>query len=174
MLCGIDPSPAMKFLLTAVVSLICLNSCVFEAPFDAEAKIATEPKLLGRWENVTKQTAGAPERMLVLQHSANEYIVQYPAGDKAMFFRAYAVELEGSRYIQIQLLGTAEGPVKPEERKYHLLKVSVAGDSLEMRTIDPEVLGNDHRDSSQLKAVFAKLKDDPKLFDEPVKFTRIP
>jgi len=163
----------MKSLLTAVVSLICLNSCVFEAPFEAEAKIAAEPKLLGRWEQVSNKTAGEPDRMLVLQHSANEYIVEYPVGDQAMFFRAYAVELEGSRYIQIQLTGTAEGPAKPVDRKYHLLKGSVDGDSLEMRTIDPEVLGKDLRDSTQMKASFAKLKDDPKLFDEAVKFRRL-
>ena len=163
----------MKLLLTVVTALVCLNSCVFEEPFGAGAEIAVEPKLLGRWEEVAAGADAQPERMLVLQHSANEYVVEYPVGAKAMVFRAYAVELEGARYIQVQLLGTAEGPAKPEDRKYHLLKVSVDGDALEMRTLEPDVLGKVRRDSARLKAAFAAHKDDPKLFGEPVKFRRI-
>lgn len=163
-----------ELLLTAVIALVCLNSCVFEAPFGSEAQIAVEAKLLGRWEEVAARSDAQPERMLVLQHSANEYVVEYPVGAKAMVFRTYAVELEGARYIQVQLIGTAgEGPVKPADRKYHLLKVSVDGDALEMRMLDPDVLGKDRGDSAQLKAAFAAHKDDPKLFGEPVKFRRI-
>lgn len=163
----------MKLLLTSVISVVCLSSCVFEEPFGARAQIAVEAKLLGRWEEVAAKSDAQPERMLVLQHSANEYVVEYPVGDKAMVFRAYAVELEGARYIQVQLIGTAEGPAKPEDRKYHLLKVSVDGDALEMRTLEPDVLGKDRRDSARLKAAFAAHKDDPKLFGEAVKFRRI-
>jgi hypothetical protein len=163
----------MKLLLTTVIAVVCLNSCVFESPFGSEALIPVEAKLLGRWEEVAAKADAQSERMLVLQHSANEYVVEYPVGAEAMVFRAYAVELEGTRYIQVQLLGTAEGPAKPEDRKYHLLKVSVDGKALEMRTLEPDVLGKDRRDSARLKAAFAAHKDDPKLFGEPVKFRRI-
>ena len=83
-----------ELLLTAVISLVCLNSCVFEAPFGSKAEIAVEPKLLGRWEEVAARADAQPDRMLVLQHSANEYVVEYPVGAKAMVFRAYAVELD--------------------------------------------------------------------------------
>ena len=163
----------MKSLLTAILALIFLNSCVFETPFESAAKIPVDLKLLGRWEGVAAKPDVEPERMLVLQHSANEYVVEYPTGDKAMFFRAYAVELEGQPYIQIQLLGTAEGPVKPEDRKYHLLKVSVKDDALTLSTIDPEVLNIKAGKPTRMKAAFAQHKDDPKLFGEPVKFGRL-
>lgn len=162
----------MKILLAAVISLVFLNSCVFEAPFEATAKIPVDAKLLGRWELVAEKGENA-DRMLVLQHAATEYVVVYPVGDKAMFFRAYAVELAGGNYIQVQLTGTAEGPVKPEDRKYHLLKVGVDGDTLEMRTLEPDVLGKEPADSAQLQARFAKHKDDPKLFGKAAKFRRL-
>ncbi len=163
----------MKLLLTAAASLIFLNACVFESPFEAEAKIAVETKLLGKWDEVSGDADGRHDRMLVLQHSANEYLVEYPLGEKAMVFRAHAVDLAGGKYIQVQLIGTADGPVKPEDRKYHLLKIHVDGDALEMRTIDPEVLGKPAGDFARMKATFAEHKDDPKLFGEPVKFRRI-
>ena len=163
----------MKKLLAAVIPLLLLNSCVFEAPFAGTAEIPADAKLLGRWEETRDKADGQPDRMLVLQHSANEYVVEYPVGEKAMFFRAYAVELEGARYIQIQLLGTAEGPCKTEDRKYHLLKVAVDGDTLEMRTLNPDVIGKDAKDTAHLKEAFAKHQDDPKLFNDAVKFKRI-
>ncbi|MCX6868705.1 MAG: hypothetical protein NTV46_21380 [Verrucomicrobia bacterium] len=163
----------MKPLLSAVMPLLLLNSCVFESPFEAVARIPTDPRLLGRWEEVRDKPEAQPDRMLVLQHSANEYVVEYPVGAKAMFFRAYTVQLEAKPYIQIQLLGTAEGPAKPADRKYHLLKVSVDGDAVEMRTLDAEVLGKNPGDQAHLKAAFAKHKDDLKLFGDPVIFRRM-
>lgn len=163
----------MKLLLTAAAALIFLNSCVFESPFEADAKIAAEAKLLGKWDDVSDSADGRHDRMLVLQHSANEYLVEYPLGEKAMVFRAYAVEMAGGKYVQVQLIGTADGPVKPEDRKYHLLKIRVDEDALEMSTVNPEVFGKPAGDSARMKATFEKHKDDPKLFGEPVKFRRI-
>jgi hypothetical protein len=163
----------MKAYLTAVVALLLLNSCVFEAPFESEAKIPLDSKLLGRWEQVKDNPGDSPNRMLVLQHTANEYVVEYPVGEKAMYFRAYGVELEGANYIQVQLIGTAEGPAKPEERKYHLLKVSVEGDALDMRTINADLLGKNLKDSTAMKAAFKAHKADADLFQEPSKFKRL-
>lgn len=173
--CGpLEPeSTAMKTLLVAIVPAFALVSCVFEAPFEAESRIPTDPALLGRWEAVSEKSGETPERMLVLQHSANEYVAGYPMGEKSMVFRGYHVDLEGGRYIQIQLIGTAEGPVKPENRKFHLLKVTVDGDAMELRTINTDVIGKELKDSAALKAAFAAHKEDPKLFGEPQKFRRV-
>ena len=146
---------------------------MFDAPFEKEAGLPVDPALLGRWESLPADPKRASERMLVLQHSANEYLVEYPVGEKAMFFRAFAVDLAGSRFIQAQWIGNAEGPVKPQDRKYHLLMVKVTGDTLEMRTINPEVLGNNLGDTARMKAAFAAHKDDARLFGEPENFRRI-
>lgn len=163
----------MKTLLTAVASLLFLNSCVFDSPFEAEAKIPVDGKLLGRWEEVADKADEKANQMLIIQHSPNEYVVEYPVGAEAMYFRAFGIELSGGKYIQIQLIGSADKPVKAEDRKYHLLKVSEGEDAMEMRTIDPEVLGREDGTTEQLKAAFATHKDDPKLFAEPAKFRRV-
>jgi hypothetical protein len=111
--------------------------------------------------------------MLVLQHSANEYLVEYPTGKEAMYFRSFAVELSGSKYIQIQLIGTAKGPAKPEDRKYHLLKTSVNGNTITIQTVNPDIIGKNLADPAQMKAAFNEHKDDPKLFNDPQKFRRM-
>jgi hypothetical protein len=163
----------MKTLLTGLVSVLFLNSCVFEFPFETEAKIPVETKLLGRWEEVPDKPDDKANQMLVIQHSANEYVVEYPVGDEATYFRAFAVELAGGKYIQIQLIGSADKPVEAADRKYHLLKVGVDGDASEMRTIDEDILGKDLAGTAQMKAAFAEHKDDPKLFADPAKFRRV-
>lgn len=160
----------MKTLLIATASILLLNSCIFESPFEAAAKIPVDARLLGRWEEITEK---APNRMLVLQHSANEYLVQYPTNDDGMFFRAYPIDLDGSTFIQVQLIGSAEGPVKVADRKYHLFKITAKDDSLEMRSINPDVLGTKTGDSAALKAAFLKHKNNPKLFDDPGVFKRM-
>ncbi len=90
-----------------------------------------------------------------------------------MFFRAYTVTLSGADYLQIQLIGTADGPVKTGDRKYHLLKLNPDQDMLEIGTIKPEMLGKDLADTDRMRAAFAAHKDDPELFDEPMAFRRI-
>ena len=164
----------MKFhvLIAAIGLSMALTSCVFESPFETEAKIPVDSALLGRWEEVHGNQKRTVERMLVLQHSANEYLVHYPEGEKGMYFRAFAVDLAGQRCVQIQLIGTADGPVKPENRKYHLLKVELKKDELEIRTIKSEILGKGLKGTDALRDAFAKHKDHADLFGDPVSFRR--
>jgi hypothetical protein len=63
--------------------------------------------------------------------------------------------------------------VKDGDRKYHLLKVAVDGETMDMRVINADVLGKEHNDAAAMKDTFEKRKDDPKLFDEPVKFRKV-
>ena len=52
-------------------------------------------------------------------------------------------------------------------------KLKLDGDHLELRTIDPEVIGEGHKSTTELLAAFKKHKDDPKLFQDPQKFRRV-
>jgi hypothetical protein len=169
-----QPAPTtMKMFRAVLVPLLLLNSCVFESPFASEAVIPVDPGLLGRWEMVSGDGDKPPARMLVLQHAPDEYTVGYSLGEKAMYFRAFAVGIAGEEYLQIQLIGTAEGPVKPGDRKYHLLKVAVDGDKMEMRTINPEALGKDLAGTERMREALIANKNRPGLFTEPEVFRKI-
>lgn len=174
-----NPAPRvqMKTLLQPLVAAIAaclLASCIFEQPFDATARIPVDRDLLGRWEEQHGKPTDDSQRMLVLQHSANEYLVHYPSGDKGMYFRAFAVELEGQRFLQTQLLGSHEGPAPEGERKYHLFQVKRDGDTLTLRAIDADTLGRDATTTAELRKAFAAHHNDPELFGEATSFQRVP
>ncbi|MEX1114106.1 MAG: hypothetical protein WEB53_02580 [Akkermansiaceae bacterium] len=162
----------MKALLFAVISVLLLNSCGFEQPFGAEAKLPVESNWLGVWDQVPDKSNEAAHRMLVIQHSANQCIVQYPVGGNAMFFRARAISWARADFVQIQLIGTAKAPAKPEDRKYHLLKIGLTSETLEIRTINPDLLGKNLKDSTAMKVAFTDHQEDPELFACPIIFRR--
>lgn len=164
----------MKTILGLVLPGFLLVSCVFDEPFFETTDRPVDAALLGRWESVPAKEGDAPQRLLVLQHSANEYLIEYPAGEDAMVFRGQPVDLDGGAHVQIQLIGGAEGPAEPHERKYHLLRVAMDERTLTVRTIDPEKLGaKEDATSEALRAAFAAKKDDPGLFGEPMRFERM-
>lgn len=148
-----------------------LASCVFEEPFEPQANIPVDAKLLGCWAEADAKGA---KRMLVLQHSANEYLVHYPQDEDGMYFRAYAVELEGRNFIQIQLIGTADQPATGKERRYHLFEAKREGESLGLRALNTDLLGKDLKTTAELRKAFAAHKEDPNLFGETTTFKRLP
>ncbi|MFU8893126.1 MAG: hypothetical protein ACNA8L_05800 [Luteolibacter sp.] len=162
----------MKALVTAIGSILLLNSCVFEVPFESTANIPVNPSLLGLWETAKPKNPKGANRMRVLKHSDNEYLVEYPLGERAMFFRAFAVHLDGTDFIQTQLIGTVDGPVEHGDRKYHLFKITVDGDTMEMSAIKASHLGDDLATPAQMKAAFSARHKDPELFGTPDSFRR--
>lgn len=162
----------MKILASVLLPLFLLTSCVFDVPFEKSAKFPVQEELLGVWEEQAPQES-EQNRLLVLKHSENEYLVAYPFAKKGMVFRAFDVELEGQRYLQVQWIGSDEGPVAESDRKYHLLKVQVDGDELEIAMIAHELLGEKLTTSAELRSAFAEHKDQEGLFGEAVKFKRV-
>ncbi len=164
----------MKKLLAAfAISLTCLTSCVFDAPFATKAEFPVDEALLGIWQELPSPADRTPNRMLVMKNGANDYVVHYPAGADAMIFRAFKVELGGKRYFQIQSIGSAKGPAKDDERKYNLFLLEHGADSLSIRAINAKLLGNGPMKTEAVKAAFLKRQDDANLFESPVKFERV-
>lgn len=164
----------MKTFLSWVLPGFLLVSCVFEEPFFEKPDRPVDPALLGRWQTIPAKAGDAPERLLVLQQSEAEYVIEYPVGEDSMFFRGQLVDLDGGAHVQIQLIGSAEGPVEATERTYHLLRVAIDDGTLSIRSIDTDKLGAEKDATSEaLRAAYAAKKDDPGLFGEPMRFERV-
>ncbi|HSP43313.1 MAG TPA: hypothetical protein VLO11_10620 [Luteolibacter sp.] len=164
----------MKNLFPVVCGVCLLGSCVFEQPFEPEARLSADPAIAGLWREVVADVEREPNRLLVLAHSDHEWLVQYPVGEaeNTMFFRACPIELAGGGYVQIQLIGNGKGPVKPKDRKYHLLKMNADGDALEIMTLNPDKLGKTPADTQSMREAFARVRDEPDLFGEALRFNR--
>jgi hypothetical protein len=139
-----------------------------------EAVIPIDEQLLGVWEleNPDKDKA-ANERMLVTQHSANEYLVVYGAVEKAMIFRAFPIRFDDTDWIQIQLIGSMRGPVAERDRKFHLMRASVDGDRLSLSILKAAELAEPSASTAQLREAIAGKSDDASFFDAPKSFRRV-
>ena len=47
----------------------------------------------GLWETFPEDRDEEKERMKILKFSSTEYIIHYPVGENAMYFRAYPVKV---------------------------------------------------------------------------------
>ncbi len=155
--------------------LVLLSGCVYKAPVTTKHTIPVDPAVLGAWQAVPEpgKDLDADERMLVLKYSDTEYMVRYPSGKDAMFFRGYPVKVGNLQCVQIQLLGERDQPVNDEDRKYQLVAYKLADGVLELRTLNADLVSDRLATSAELlKAIKANVAD-PELFKDPGKFKKL-
>jgi len=115
----------------------------------------------------------ADEMMLVLKYSDTEYVVRYPSGKDAMFFRGYPIKVGDLQCVQIQLLGEKDQPADDDDRKYHIVACRLAEGVLELKTLNTDLIPSTLATGADvLKAIKANLAD-PDLFKDPGKFRKV-
>ena len=160
---------------TPILALVLLSGCVYKAPVTTNHTIPVNPAVLGVWQAVPEpgKDLDADERMLVLKYSDTEYMVRYPSGKDAMFFRGYPIKVGNLQCVQIQLLGEKDQPVNDEDRKYQVVAYKLADGVLELRTLNADLVSDRLATSADLlKAIKANVAD-PDLFKDPGKFKKL-
>ena len=160
---------------TPILALVLLSGCVYKAPVTTNHTIPINPAVLGVWQAVPEpgKDLDADERMLVLKYSDTEYMVRYPSGKDAMFFRGYPIKVGNLQCVQIQLLGEKDQPVNDEDRKYQVVAYKLADGVLELRTLNADLVSDRLATSADLlKAIKANVAD-PDLFKDPGKFKKL-
>lgn len=169
----------MKKSIATVLALAALaavfGGCNYETPLVADdGATPVDDALLGVWQAVpaTGKEAAAPQVALVQKFTAKAYLIQYPVQAKdSLYFRGYRVEIAGKPYLQIQLIGTENGPVKEADRKYDLASYAVAGDGMEMRLLSTKVVPKTGGVDAMMKA-FLENQASPDLFGDALRFRR--
>lgn len=157
------------FLLLGL-AFVLANGCVYDQPVAGPA-LPLDNAFLGKWRSLGNK----PEELLALKFSDKEYIVEYPQGEDGMLFRAYPVEVGKLKLVQLQLLGSAKGPVKDADRKFHLCSCAVVGDRLELRMVSQAVVdGKKLKTSEAIRAAVIANEDNPGLFESPEVFAKLP
>jgi hypothetical protein len=167
-----NPLPTFVAALFAVVTA----GCVYEAPFTADHTIPIDTAVPGLWEAVPEPgTAADPDaRMVVLGLSESEYLVHYPTSDHGIYYRAYPVKVGDREFVQLQAVGTAEGPVKPDEKKlFHAVSYRMVGGQLEVKTLNTKLVSDEAKDADALRKAFLEKQDRDDLFIDPVRFRRM-
>ena len=161
--------------LVLVLSLVLLSGCVYRAPVTTNHKIPIDPAVLGLWQAIPEpgKDVDADETMLVLKYSDKEYVVRYPSGKDAMFFRGYPIKVGDLQCVQIQLLGEKNQPADDDDRKYHIVAYRLAEGVLELKTLNTDLIPSRLVTGADvLKAIKANLAN-PDLFKDPGKFRKV-
>jgi hypothetical protein len=167
----------MKFTTTLpALAALLLAGCVYEAPLVVEHKIAIDPAVLGLWEEIpdTGQTPGPDHRMMILKFSDTEYLVHYPTGSDGIYYRAYPVKIGGLSCVQLQVLGTKDGPPRKDQNTpFHAASYRLADGKLEIKTLNKDLVDEKLKTTKDLAAAFLARKDDAALFTNPGSFRKI-
>ncbi|MBN1675486.1 MAG: hypothetical protein JXR37_30880 [Kiritimatiellae bacterium] len=157
------------------IALLLAAGCEYQVPITDKHVIPVDGQIVGLWAALPGKGHGpkGKERLLVLPYGDTQYIVQYPVGEEAMYFRAYPVKIGERSCVQLELLGSLKGPVPKKERKYHVVAYSLAGDLLQVQILNTELIDPKIRDSEALKNRIQKHKKDPALFRHGAQFRRL-
>lgn len=163
-----------RVLFIATVLLFLFAGCEYESPLTNEHNIPVDQAVLGLWETVPdkNEAAGSVEKMLILKYSDTEYLVHYPIGDDAFYFRGYQIKIGDISCVQIQLIGDSGGDIKTEERKYHVVSYQLVKGELEIKTLNTDLIDKNLKESSKLRNAFMKNSDNSALFQNPVRFIK--
>lgn len=104
-----------SFIFPVIFAILLLCGCEYEVPLTEAHTIPVDEALLGVWHPVEEEVGrilSRPVRIKIFRFSDTEYLIQYRYGDAEFFFRAYPIEIEGERYVQLQGIGSHHGPGK--------------------------------------------------------------
>lgn len=160
--------------LVAIILSVLLAGCEYENPLSNEHNIPVDSAVLGLWETIPDNdgVAGSNEKMLILKYSGTGYLIHYPIGDEAFYFRGYPIKIGNISCVQIQLIGDSNGDIKKEERKYQVVSYRLSKDELEIKTLNTDLVDKDLKESNKLRKAFMKNSGNKELFQNPVKFVR--
>ena len=155
---------------TLFLGVLLLAACVYEAPLVVDHSIPIDQTILGTWEVISEE--GDDEQLRILRFSETEYLVTDSGDGDELYFRAYAIEVGGISAVQLEFLGDDKRPVRGDNR-YLVATYKMVDGSLEIRTLNTELVSDELTDSESLRAAFMEHKDNPELFNDPGLFRRI-
>ena len=168
----------MKFIMMMFATIIfMLVGCQYESPLTKELNIAIDPAVLGVWEPIQDKNdkPQQDERMIILKYSDTEYLIHYPPGanDEA-YYRGYPIRIGGLSCVQLQIIGTDDGPLQNDEKDLFLVaSYRLTGGKLEIKTLNTDLVDKDLKTTDGLRKAFLKHEDNKDLFKDPGFFRKI-
>jgi hypothetical protein len=159
----------MKKLMIAA-ACAALAGCDYTVPLAKGPAGEPDAALVGLWQRTQN---GQAENLVVLPLGRQELLVAFPAASKdAMYARAWAARGAGLSLIQLQWIGTGKGAVPDEMKVFQLASYTIAGDTLTVRTINPDVAGGASKSPEDLAKSLEAGKGGDDFYRAPMVFTR--
>ena len=163
-------------LLPSVLAVLLLAGCQYEFPLSAEHNISIASAVLGLWEPIADEGKGTKqnERLMILKFPDFEYLIHYPVGKDGLYYRGYPIRIGDIPCVQLQVIGTKDGPPQEDEKKlFHVVSYQLADGKLVIKNLNAELVDDELKTRAGLVKSFLGHKDDEKLFINPDSFRRI-
>jgi hypothetical protein len=163
------------FLIVALTFFV-LSACTYDAPLVEQASLPIDPALLGSWTIVSDDAADktSDERVLVRRADGHHYAIEHIDAESVIYFTAWLAELEGIRFLQLEVTGDDEGPVGHDESNlYSVFAYAVEGEELVVRSLNTQRVSEELDNTAALQEAFATHRNDPELFHEPARFRKL-
>jgi hypothetical protein len=159
------------------VAILLLAGCEYESPLTKEHNLAVDPTVFGLWEPIPIEgdLSKQDERMMILKYSETEYLIHYPpGGNDEAYYRGYPVNIGGVSCVQLQVIGTADGPPgKDTKDLFHVVSYQLTDGRLDIRRLNTDVVDDALKTTAELRNAFLKHKHNKDLFKDPAVFRKI-
>jgi hypothetical protein len=161
--------------LIVAVSLS-IAGCKYESPLTNEHTIPIDLSVLGIWQAVPDKGEEVDEshQMIVLQYSETEYLVHISPAKDGIYFRGYRIKIGDISCVQLQEIGTDDGPIANSEKsRFDVATYQIIDNELEVKTLNTDLVSESLTNPEALKAAFTMNLDNQNLFVHPVKYMRV-
>ena len=166
-----------NYISLSLLLILFLAGCEYEYPLSEDHNIPIDHAVLGLWEPVSSEedVKISNEPMMILKYSDTEYLIQFPEGKKGkMFFRGYPIRIGNISCVQLEGIGTQQGPPSESIRKlFHVASYKIADDILEIRILNTDLVDDELETKEAIVQNFLKHQNHKELFIEPESFKRI-
>jgi len=149
-----------------IVAILLITGCEYESPLTKKHNIAVDSAVLGLWETIPDkgEEPKQNERMMILKYSGTEYLIHYPVRKDVAYFRGYPIKIGGVSCVQLQAIGTDNGPPEKDEKDlFHVVSHQLAGAGLEIKILNTELVDDGLKTTEALTQSFLKHKGNKKL-----------
>jgi hypothetical protein len=149
-------------LLLSALGVLLLAACNYDSPLTARSTKPIDPRLLGDWVMVDKET-GKTETMQVRQLDKETYVIALD-GD---LYSAFHTDFANTPFVSVQDLNTPE-----RLYLFFTATVSIDGRQLTVQTLSTKVVPSATKGRGALQKLIKANLANPALFEEPLIFTR--
>lgn len=165
-------------ILACLIALLALSSCRFEYPFFVHSGIPIDRSILGTWQLTNKEGLTNPntkERYIVLPYSKTEYLILSGAGGReaSAYYRGYPIPLEDHNAVQLEFIGTSDGPIETKNNdRYALISYEFKDGLLEIYMLDPTLIQQEPDSIKDLQKILNENLKNPDLFGTMLRLKR--
>ncbi len=164
-----------KIILGLLTVSVLLLACQYDVPITTAHEIPINKTLIGNWQWVAEdEEDNSDAEMRIFRFSDTEYLIQYFEHKASLYFRGYQILIGGVSAVQLELLGSDDESVSPDDEDLFMVaSYQMVDGELEVKTLNTNLINDELTDSESLRKAFIEHEDHPELFNDPGRFKRM-